>query len=651
MRDLDFTDTGSYRSPAKQSEYTVADWSNSNDTGWSPIGDYNALFEGNGHTISNLMINRPNADDVGLFGSLVGTTVKFFNIGLLNVKINGAYNTGGLVGYFEEGTIKNSYASGSVAGNEFVGGLVGNYGDLTVTHSYWDKVETGISTSANSPNSDGKTMGDLTGPTEAKGIYENWDDMDWDFGTAEQYPALKYARTDSARACRKLEDEVQSQQPVCGTLLPGQKSAPPTITIPPLDPLPLGTTTTLIVVIEDVDSDSISVQLDSSNLTVATATIVAINDTNYTLELTGSSAGTAEITVTASDDEGSSTEEMFTILVDAEPTGMVTINLDDSDDDTWRLVTTSTVVDANGIDETKTIYEWFRNELPQSETSNIYRISNDNSGRNGGTKYKVEVTIVDKIGQSATVSSNVYMVKNLAPVINSVMSTKQNYNEGDSVLVTTKASDANRDVLTYTLSVNQGARRINKFNRVSGGATLNFDVPPNWINDDKTADKPEPLQLEVTVSDGSEITMQTTSVVVTKVDNDTVRQPSISLVDGDPNEFKLGQINPALDPDGRNDGNYNLNYQWQRCLANTNIDCSTESDNWQPIGMPITDPTDRSLTVPDDLRMDGIRFRVQILYTDGQGYRADDFFSDIRSYSANPAVKVRAKVFLEGPLQ
>ena len=41
-------------------------------SGWDPIGSFSAkfgaIFDGGGHTISNLSINRPSASEVGLFG-------------------------------------------------------------------------------------------------------------------------------------------------------------------------------------------------------------------------------------------------------------------------------------------------------------------------------------------------------------------------------------------------------------------------------------------------------------------------------------------------------------------------------------------------------------------------------------------------------
>src|SRR5574344_664730 len=107
--------------------------------GFNPIGDFsnnfNGTFDGLGHTISDLYINRNSTTYVGLFGYINNSsTVK--NIGLTNVDITGNLYVGGLAGE-NNGLIQNSYASGSVNGNEQVGGLVGrNWGGGRVQNSY-----------------------------------------------------------------------------------------------------------------------------------------------------------------------------------------------------------------------------------------------------------------------------------------------------------------------------------------------------------------------------------------------------------------------------------------------------------------------------------------------------------------------------------
>lgn len=105
--------------------------------GFSPIGDfYNSFtgnFDGKGHKITGLYINRPNMDYVGLFGSIdVCSEVK--NIGLENIKILGDWYVGGLVGW-NCGTVSGCYSTGSVSGRYDVGGLVG-WNEGTVSNCY-----------------------------------------------------------------------------------------------------------------------------------------------------------------------------------------------------------------------------------------------------------------------------------------------------------------------------------------------------------------------------------------------------------------------------------------------------------------------------------------------------------------------------------
>jgi filamentous hemagglutinin family protein len=106
--------------------------------GFVPVGQnwpnrFTGTFDGLGHTISNLMINRPDQPRVGLFGLTNDAVIQ--NVGLVGGSVTGSNDVGSLVGYHYGGTINNSYATGSVTGGNNVGGLVGsNYG--TITNSY-----------------------------------------------------------------------------------------------------------------------------------------------------------------------------------------------------------------------------------------------------------------------------------------------------------------------------------------------------------------------------------------------------------------------------------------------------------------------------------------------------------------------------------
>ncbi|MCT7523563.1 filamentous hemagglutinin N-terminal domain-containing protein [Aliarcobacter cryaerophilus] len=104
---------------------------------------FGGYFDGLGHTISNLTINKPTTDNQGLFGVVNNLGVLIRNVGLVDVNIIGQDNVGGLVGYKNSGTIENSYVTGTVNGKDKVGGLVGlNSGsdfstNKTIENSYF----------------------------------------------------------------------------------------------------------------------------------------------------------------------------------------------------------------------------------------------------------------------------------------------------------------------------------------------------------------------------------------------------------------------------------------------------------------------------------------------------------------------------------
>lgn len=102
--------------------------------GWAPRGDLTTKFtgglDGDGYSISNLYINRPETDNVGFFGAEDGNgLVK--NLNLVNVDITGRDNVGALTG--SRGVGSTGYRAsmyvtveGVVNGANKVGGIFGN---------------------------------------------------------------------------------------------------------------------------------------------------------------------------------------------------------------------------------------------------------------------------------------------------------------------------------------------------------------------------------------------------------------------------------------------------------------------------------------------------------------------------------------------
>ena len=126
-RNLDFMDDDSYDDPANKALWTVDDFDEASDRGWLPISDvanpFGGIFDGNGFVISNLQINRDDADRQGLFGRISHSGIVR-NLGLRSVTVQGQGRVAALVGE-NRGRIRSSYAIGEVSATDTVGGLVG----------------------------------------------------------------------------------------------------------------------------------------------------------------------------------------------------------------------------------------------------------------------------------------------------------------------------------------------------------------------------------------------------------------------------------------------------------------------------------------------------------------------------------------------
>ena len=144
----------------------LGDWLNDNSPseGWQPIGvegaRFKGIFDGDGHTISNISIKRASTDNVGFFGYTDGATIKNLTIngditgqnsvgGVVGTglnttitgvhyvgKVTGAEKVGGLIGWLtSSSTLKDCSLQGDVKGAKDVGGIVGGTDDLRNTHS------------------------------------------------------------------------------------------------------------------------------------------------------------------------------------------------------------------------------------------------------------------------------------------------------------------------------------------------------------------------------------------------------------------------------------------------------------------------------------------------------------------------------------
>lgn len=140
-------------------DYILIDDIDASGINFEPIGGSDNLFmgtfNGNGYVVSNLTVDRPDEEGVGLFGG-TGETSVIQNVGVEDADVTGKRFVGGLVGT-NYGVVAESYVTGEVEGEQEVGGLVG-YNDGVVTRSYSEADVTG-----------GMATGGLVGLSELSG--------------------------------------------------------------------------------------------------------------------------------------------------------------------------------------------------------------------------------------------------------------------------------------------------------------------------------------------------------------------------------------------------------------------------------------------------------------------------------------------------
>ena len=177
--------------------------------GWEPIGIYTGtggspygtpftgIFDGNGNTISNLYINRPDESGVGLFGN-VGAynrgSTGIRNVQLRDVSVTGSENVGALVGFGgSNGAISNSSVTGGTVtgvivgtgyqrtGGRGIGGLAGS-GSGPIRDSSADVTVTGRSQVGGlvghnlDPITNSHASGDVSGDDDVGGLVGRNDD-------------------------------------------------------------------------------------------------------------------------------------------------------------------------------------------------------------------------------------------------------------------------------------------------------------------------------------------------------------------------------------------------------------------------------------------------------------------------------------------
>src|SRR5574344_785789 len=103
---------------------------------WTAVGTMSArftgVFDGNGHTVRGVYIDKPGSDYQGLFG-VIGSGGEIKDLTVKESFICGRSSTGGVCGQ-NVGTITNCTGSGAVSGSNYVGGVCGYNNSSTITY-------------------------------------------------------------------------------------------------------------------------------------------------------------------------------------------------------------------------------------------------------------------------------------------------------------------------------------------------------------------------------------------------------------------------------------------------------------------------------------------------------------------------------------
>ena len=611
-RDLDFLDTSSYKDIGNQKRWT-------NGAGWQPIGDsenpFTAIFKTNNsstpNTIFNLMINRSDEDNVGLFGRL-GHAAQLSGIGLLDIQVTGRHRVGGLVGENVGGQISNSYASGRVTGNGGTIGLLVGSNRGAITNSYADGEVSGKANSVgglvgmNSGNiSNSYAVGSVAGSANNVGglVGDNSQGV-----ISNSYASSHVSGSEDIGGLVGLSN--------LGTLIKNYVSgkASGIRYVGGLVGMNIGGTISHSYwdkTTSALNSDTGGVGLSASELQSASAQSEDLkkpfyqwstahwdfgNETQYPIlkYATGADADNPAC------GPGPSLPNCGSLLLGQHASLKNIVLLADATL-TPKFKPTRFNYHLNITPATKQLQI-----IPIATNPNVVIDINKNgtaietdlaSGTTSTTltlEQNTQLTIA--VSAANQRSAQYQLTVNYLPEITVTGIPQYALDEGRRIMLSASSSDAEGDVLSYRWHQNLG--KALAFD-ATDQPILVLRIPEDYVSVHASGAE---LELTLAVSDGKANISQAIRIDINKIDNGTitVAAPTSGVVEWTASEVKL-----ADDPDGV--GN-NLQYQWQSRAPD-------QSSDW----IDIAQATQRSYT-PSILTAVGTEYRVRLSYTDGQGY-------------------------------
>ena len=506
---------------------TGTDWYIGGLVGWNEPGAYIINSYASGAVSGRIDVG-------GLVGWHQGRLRNTYATGDVSLTSTSDERLGGLVGYWSSsGSIRNSYAIGRVIPGtdnaRNAGGLIGITTGTAIS-SYWDGEASDWNISAGVGVTSRTTM-ELQSPTApgatTMDVYYGWRDNDWDFGSSEEYPALRYV-AGGMNACN-ADMLTASALPQCGSLLPNQER-----------------TKEVALAVSEV---AISSQPAANN-------DGTINEGSNVRLMVNATGGSGAYSYAWSQTSGNALE------------------LGSRDGATLDIT-----------------------------------IPPDFIAKDAATTMLTFTVMVDD-GMSTISRSRMITITKASLVISGVMLSAATIAEGSTATVTFDVSGGT-GIYQYAYKLIAGADEI-ALPSLTPPAVLK--MPVDIV---AAANNGRVVELNITVSDdGGRRVEHNEELTIQKVDNglaeiEASRATSTTLT-----------VTVGSDPDG-DATTPNYAYQWQWRAAE---DTTTATAQW----MNIDGATDVSYTISDDLAVDGNEFRVQVIYTDGQGYLEMPTSNEIR---------------------
>ena len=289
---------------------------------WTPIGNastrYYGLFNGNGHKILNLKINRSNEEYIGLFGCITYSPLNSTGYNIINLSVSGNIigneNVGGIVGHVlnhdanNNVLVLNCINYCTITGNESVGGIVGagssfisnciNYGTVIGTGDYVGGI---IGINYNKTIKDSISIGKVTGSARmgsitgynSRGTITNcgWLDSMCSIGVGYNMSGGTVTNVNSFNSSQQSSVVTTAIPSISKLIFDIDKNETSTITFTTYPSQPSNRFNAASGAVR-------SIQATSSNTSVASVT--SVNQSGGAIVIGPKGPGTATITVTAS---------------------------------------------------------------------------------------------------------------------------------------------------------------------------------------------------------------------------------------------------------------------------------------------------------------------------------------------------------------